>query len=479
MALTFPSSPVDGQLYVDTGTGNRYIYDSGKGLWKYASNNVGMTVGTAPPPSASVAPGAMWYNTNTGRTFILYDDGDSRQWVENVPAVGSFDSSTVAGYANAAVLPAVTPAFDKANTALANTSGVWFGGNLSVSGTFGVGTSTAYGKFNVVGGRSFQIANNEVYALGLGYHSSTGGYYYLGASNSSTPDLIFSQVGGSERMRLTNAGDLGIGTNSPQYKLDVVGKGRIGFEVSQGNPNSTDITANAHTLLSGTGGNFLAIGQYPGTFSQWIQSSFSNPSTATYSLILNPLGGNVGIGTSSPTGRLDVASRGITKGSMPAGSILQVVSARNGDFFSTTSTSWVDITGLSVNITPTSSTSKVFVMVSFGRATTSAYNLDYACSIRVLANGSDALNINGNSSGSREKVAMVINGLAFNADHSPGGFGCSGLESPGTTSTVTYKVQVRVQSPAFNMNGSPNNADSGSTYHGRSASSITVWEIAQ
>jgi hypothetical protein len=452
-----------------------------------------MTVGTAPPPSASVAPGAMWYNTNTGRTFILYDDGDSRQWVENVPAVGSFDSSTVAGYANAAVLPAVTPAFDKANTALANTSGVWFGGNLSVSGTFGVGTSTAYGKFNVVGGRSFQIANNEVYALGLGYHSSTGGYYYLGASNSATPDLVFSQVGGSERMRLTNAGSLGIGTSSPNDKLTVYGASTVYSDTVSGGTSGTNsdwayhkvtvggtYSGSVYNLIYGGG---IAYTYYSANNGQyWVGTSQQSPLilyTNNAERLRITANGNVGIGTSSPTGRLDVASRGITKGSMPAGSILQVVSARNGDFFSTTSTSWVDITGLSVNITPTSSTSKVFVMVSFGRATTSAYNLDFACSIRVLANGSDALNINGNSSGSREKVAMVINGLAFNADHSPGGFGCSGLESPGTTSTVTYKVQVRVQSPAFNMNGSPNNVDSGSTYHGRSASSITVWEIAQ
>jgi hypothetical protein len=166
MALTFPSGPSNGQVYTDSVTGNRYIYDSGKGLWKYASNNVGMTVGTAPPPSASVAPGAMWYNTNTGRTFILYDDGDSRQWVENVPAVGSFDSSTVAGYANAAVLPAVAPAFNtanaafasannvapqvtpafttanlayaKANSALSNTNNTVFEGNLRVSYTVSV-----------------------------------------------------------------------------------------------------------------------------------------------------------------------------------------------------------------------------------------------------------------------------------------------------------------------------------------------------
>ncbi len=163
---------------------------------------------------------------------------------------------------------------------------------------------------------------------------------------------------------------------------------------------------------------------------------------------------------------------------LPAGCILQVVTARNGDYYSTSSQSWVDITGLSLNITPSSTSSKIFLMLSFGRVTTNAGNLDYSGSVRILGNDSASLYINGNSSGSRERVAMVVNGWAFNADHCPGGLGCSALEYPGTTNTITYKAQVRVQGPTFFMNGTPNNGDTGQTYHSRSQSSLTAWEIA-
>ena len=164
-----------------------------------------------------------------------------------------------------------------------------------------------------------------------------------------------------------------------------------------------------------------------------------------------------------------------------SGSILQVQSARTGQYFTSSSTGWTDITGLSVNITPTSTSSKIYLMLSFGRATTQAYNLDMCCGIRVLANGADTLNINGDSDGSRPKIAMNTQGTAFNADHSQGGFTVSSLESPGTTSTITYKAQVLCQAAAnpFIMNGVPNNGNTGNIYHSRGSSSITAWEIAQ
>ena len=113
MALTFPSSPTNGQVYSDTTTGNRYIYDSTNNIWKFAANNVGMSVSSTPP--ANVAPGAMWFNSSIGRTFLYYDDGDSKQWVETVPA-GTVDTNTIAGYVNP-VFASMNGAYTTANAA--------------------------------------------------------------------------------------------------------------------------------------------------------------------------------------------------------------------------------------------------------------------------------------------------------------------------------------------------------------------------
>jgi hypothetical protein len=166
---------------------------------------------------------------------------------------------------------------------------------------------------------------------------------------------------------------------------------------------------------------------------------------------------------------------------VPVGAVLQVVNGRNGDFFSTNSTAWTDITNMSVTLTPKFASSKFVITIAFGRCSTSATNLDYTATIRVLRNGSDDVGINGNVSGGRNRVALNVNGWSYNADHSPGGLGVSGFDSPATTSPLTYKVQVACQSTSypFSMNGAVNNIDSGTTYHSRSQSSITVWEIKQ
>ena len=117
---------------------------------------------------------------------------------------------------------------------------------------------------------------------------------------------------------------IGIG-GVPVYLLDVLGAARLGRGVTQAALSSTDILSTAHTTLAGTGANYLSIGQYPaGTnnFGQWIQSSFSNPTSATYNLILQPLGGNVGVGIANPIFKLDVSGTGRFSGQLTIGSTI-------------------------------------------------------------------------------------------------------------------------------------------------------------
>jgi hypothetical protein len=38
--------------------------------------------GTTPPPAETTLTGTLWFDKNNGVLYILYDDGDSKQWVQ-------------------------------------------------------------------------------------------------------------------------------------------------------------------------------------------------------------------------------------------------------------------------------------------------------------------------------------------------------------------------------------------------------------
>jgi len=159
-------------------------------------------------------------------------------------------------------------------------------------------------------------------------------------------------------------------------------------------------------------------------------------------------------------------------GNMAAGSVLQVLQTTKTDTFSTSSTSFADITGLSVNITPSSTSSKVLVFMDCKVASTN----HVSAFVRIMR-GSTAIYV-GDDAGSRISATMG------NADDPSDQFAfqMSGmfLDSPSTTSQVTYKIQMSSEGSGNTgtvfLNKSQ--ADSDNDQQGRYASSITVMEIA-
>jgi hypothetical protein len=164
----------------------------------------------------------------------------------------------------------------------------------------------------------------------------------------------------------------------------------------------------------------------------------------------------------------------IPKATLPTGSVLQVVSTIKPDTFSSTSqTTFTDITGLSVSITPTSSSSQVLVMVSVGGA-----SIDQGgASAYRLVRGSTAIGV-GTAAGSRQATSW----RDFNGSADPnvayGGYCFTFLDSPATTSSTTYKLQMIVQGGTGYINRSTSDADVSATYGTRPASTITVMEVA-
>ncbi len=164
-----------------------------------------------------------------------------------------------------------------------------------------------------------------------------------------------------------------------------------------------------------------------------------------------------------------IASGAITKSILPTGSVLQVVSNTKIDTFSTTSVPYVDVTGLFVTITPTSATSKILItgLVNFAASADVGFFR--------LVRDSTAICV-GTAAGSRVAATAQQRNNTDSADADAAALNF--LDSPATTSAVTYKIQAA--SPAGGYTTRFNSAadDADQANRGRTASTITVMEIA-
>ncbi len=145
----------------------------------------------------------------------------------------------------------------------------------------------------------------------------------------------------------------------------------------------------------------------------------------------------------------------------------QVVSTNLPTTFSTTSTSYTDITGLSVSITPTAATSKVLVLVGFS----ASVSADIAVMFQ-LVRGSTAIDI-GDAAGSRTRASFSM--IENNDTFQRGTFNLNFLDSPATTSATTYKMQTFVNSGTVYINRT--GADNDAATRPRTAANITVMEV--
>ena len=163
----------------------------------------------------------------------------------------------------------------------------------------------------------------------------------------------------------------------------------------------------------------------------------------------------------------------ITSGAMPAGSVLQAVQTVKTDTFSTQSTTPVDITGFSVNITPSSTSSKILVLCST-YLSNSGYN-----GYTFLLRDSSQIFV-GDTAGSRPRISGSVGGYSGgNMIYSLNSSVVSYLDSPNTTSQVTYKLQMSSYSASHFTYLNRTNSDRDTVnYEARAASSITVMEIA-
>jgi len=270
------------------------VQGSGTGLWANtaqfgntmqnpsviinSSGNVG--IGTA-SPGAKLQTGNYYSNLNGGVTV------GSTNWVGNYVAPDVVVSNTTTS---------ITPAL----------IGLALHSNSQ--------TDNSYAPFITFSRKSSGGTDNSVFGA-IGAQATGNGPDV----NWVKGDLVFQTAGATnyglyERMRITNSGNVGIGTAGPQHPLQVYGTLKVGGAANQ----QTGIVALGNDLdtitqigmyrgqLNGTigGGNALVLGAVDGVS---ITAGNGNFGAQNVALTVLPTSGNVGIGTTSPTQKLEVA----------------------------------------------------------------------------------------------------------------------------------------------------------------------------
>lgn len=158
----------------------------------------------------------------------------------------------------------------------------------------------------------------------------------------------------------------------------------------------------------------------------------------------------------------------------PTGSVLQVVQTVKTDTYSTTSSSWVAVTGLSVSITPSSSSNKILVLVQLTSGSDAGTNGGGA--FRLYRDGSEVTGSSGAAAGSRT-TGFAQSGAPASSNWMVLSKNLTYLDSPASTSALSYQIYARAQNTISGTTVNKAYDDPDSADRVRLTSTITVMEI--
>jgi hypothetical protein len=175
---------------------------------------------------------------------------------------------------------------------------------ITNTGNVGIGTTSPAHKLTI-------NASNNTTALGIDFPSahfdfsanSTSGYTSnfrindvgMDIGHDSTARSLNLQTGNQDRLTILGTGNVGIGTTSPSTKLHAIGTS-VSMPALGDAPSAAQFGGSSYgTLFSTltTGRGVIQQGRVDGT-------------ATSYDLLLQPVGGNVGIGTTSANEKLEV-----------------------------------------------------------------------------------------------------------------------------------------------------------------------------
>ena len=272
------------------------------------------------PTAANLVAGELAINTADGKLFYKDSAGVVQTIASKDTNSGTFTNISVSGVASFAdgtvSLPSITNIGDT-NTGIffpaADTIAFTEGGTesmrISSAGNLGIGQTSPSYKLDINKGSAGIIANftdGVAQTLRILTDATTASIDSVSGTN------LGFQVGSSEKMRIDSSGNVGIGTTTPTYKLSVAGP------ILALGAAGTDTVVNVST--TGIQNTFLGFNNSGSTNAYGVlnnNSYFGNGNTYGLQFISNGAvaatintSGNMGIGTTSPDGKLKVVASG-------------------------------------------------------------------------------------------------------------------------------------------------------------------------
>jgi len=336
----------DGRIVINTNTASPGLFfkdSAGTGIVKVGPVHVGTTAPNSTPAvggSTGNYRGEQWLDTSVSPAQMKVWNGSA--WVaivaDELPvsklqdgAAGQIIQTDSAGtgveWSNTTNLPlgtATAPAYSfqgDANTGIyspgadqvaisTNGTGRLFVGS---SGNIGVGTNTPSRNVQVLtSSNTFQALTSSTtldagLLLGDTDSDSRGQVRYANAV-----DALLLYTAGSERLRITSDGKLGLGTSAPDGKLTVGGPSSHGVPALDLSPYNANIATTSDIVLSSNGcisasSSISNVTTGTGFFAWYNNATADNTGTdgATHLMRLDGQG-RLGVGTTSPDLRLTV-----------------------------------------------------------------------------------------------------------------------------------------------------------------------------
>lgn len=194
MPFDFPASPSNGQQFTPAG-GPTYVFNSP--IWKVKGGGGGSAAATyiGDTPPVGPVPGQLWFESDSGATFIWYDDGNTSQWVA-ISAVGPVASiveppndGKVYGRLNGVAGASWTPAVEEV---------AWVAGMPLVRVWQGDASGNGYGEWQDGNTLFLPQAGGSI----LGPLTISNDFPYLALdrpSNAGAPAIIYGSVAQAPR----------------------------------------------------------------------------------------------------------------------------------------------------------------------------------------------------------------------------------------------------------------------------------------